>query len=141
MVTPQDELDLSHNTNLTELRLTLHSPTVSQERSPVHPCTWLHTLLTRVKSKELAYLTIEFDIRDLDPGADPAAALDTIALLLTSEVASPIDALVAGEQFQGLQSVYLGIFCARQGVLVDEESWARIVHARFPALNIRGILQ
>ncbi|EPS99448.1 hypothetical protein FOMPIDRAFT_115409 [Fomitopsis schrenkii] len=135
-----DELDLSRNTKLTELRLTLHNSKGSPEHTPVHPCTWLHALLTTITSKELAYLTIEFDVRDLDRGGDHDAALDIIAQLLTPEVASAIDALFAGEQFQGLESVYLGVFCARQGVLVDEEAWARVVRGRFPALNVRGIL-
>ena len=136
------ELNLSRNINLTELRLTLHIPAVLEDHTLVHPCTWLYTLLTTVRSKELAYLTIEWDVRDLDPGADPRAALDTIALLLTSKVASFIDVLLAvGKRFQNLKSVYLGVFCARQGMLVDEEAWADVTRARFPALSARRMLQ
>ncbi|EPS99430.1 hypothetical protein FOMPIDRAFT_1017128 [Fomitopsis schrenkii] len=120
-----DELDLSRNSKLTELRLTLHSPKGSPEHTPVHPCTWLHALLTTITSKELTYLTIEYDVCDLDRGGHPDAALDIIAQRLTPEVASAIDALFSGEQYQG--------------VLVDEEAWARVVRGRFPALDVRGI--
>ncbi|KAI0721198.1 hypothetical protein C8Q72DRAFT_860834 [Fomitopsis betulina] len=135
-----DELDLSRNTNLTELRLTLHSPPLSAQPTSTYPCTWLQTLLTTITSKELAYLTIEFDVRDIDPGADPRAALSTIALLLSPEVASTIDTLLAGDQFQSIESVYFGVFCSQQGMLIDQEAWAHIVRGRFPVLNAQGIL-
>ena len=112
-----DELDLSRNTKLAELRLTLQTPPVRQHGTNASispsPCTWLYALLSTIASKELAYFTLEFDVRDLDPGSDAFAALDMVSMLLDPALSSAIDTLLTGSQFKRLESVYLGMFCAR----------------------------
>ncbi|KAH9926435.1 uncharacterized protein B0H18DRAFT_1006080 [Fomitopsis serialis] len=142
-----DELDLSCNSRLTELRLTLQVPKVPPESTAIQPCTWLTTLLSRVTSKYLAYFSLEFDIRDLAPDTDPLATLGMLSSFLTSEVTSAIDAFLTGKdtddqpRFQNLQSVYVAVFSASRGVRADEEYWSSIVQPCFPKLRDRGILQ
>ncbi|KAH9830454.1 uncharacterized protein C8Q71DRAFT_862464 [Rhodofomes roseus] len=135
-----NELDLSTNSNLRDLRLTLQVLRVPPEGKPVQECTWLYTLLSRIVPEELVCLSLEFDIRDMKTETDPVAALDMVSMLLTSGLSSKIDALLTDAKFKNLQSVYIAVFCATRGVLADEDNWSLIVQPRFPELNKRGIL-